>query len=433
MTRRSFRIVSNADQIHQVEALLRAEGYAFEPDLFFESAYRLSVEPKSLGHSLAAFFGYIYIQDRASMLPPLALQPPQGARVLDMCASPGSKTGQLAQMVGSTGLVLGNEPSPARLATLRRNMHTQGLLQTVTTCYSAESLPLPSASWSYIQLDPPCSGWGTVERNPKVMELWKDDKILPLIRLQRQLLTEAARLLQPGGRLVFSTCTTNAAENEEQVAFALNTLGLEPEALPKLSGFALEKPCPVPGLPAAAHSALWRVLPLEGDTQGFFVARMRKPGAAATALPGLPSALPDAERLAVESISDEILRQEALEPKLLPPGRMGIFGDSLHFVPQLALEHLPRSLRWQGLYVGKAAGLHFSPRLRLPLTGATLNLAGQEGIASLRALLQGQSLVRPKNAENKEQPKAKHVTVLWEGLTLGRLRVKGDRLLWTER
>ena len=105
--RRSFRLVCNPGQIPSVEALLSAQGFVFEPEPFSPLARRLLQEPFPLGRSLAAFWGYVYIQDRSSMLPPLALAPGEGARVLDMCASPGSKTGLLAQLVGREGLVLG--------------------------------------------------------------------------------------------------------------------------------------------------------------------------------------------------------------------------------------------------------------------------------------------------------------------------------------
>ncbi|MBO4793461.1 MAG: RsmB/NOP family class I SAM-dependent RNA methyltransferase, partial [Deltaproteobacteria bacterium] len=97
---RSFRLVCPNDEQAMVEALLEAQGFAFEPAPFLPCARRLLAEPFPLGRSLAAFFGLIYIQDRSSMLPPLALSPQKGACVLDCCASPGSKTGLLAQLVG---------------------------------------------------------------------------------------------------------------------------------------------------------------------------------------------------------------------------------------------------------------------------------------------------------------------------------------------
>lgn len=130
-------------------------------------ARRLLAEPFPLGGSLAATWGFLYIQDRSSMLPPLALAPERGACVLDCCASPGSKTGFLAQLVGPEGLVLGNEPAKPRLATLRRNLAALNLFQTVTCSWPGERLPMSDASWDRILLDPPCSGWGTTDKHPQ--------------------------------------------------------------------------------------------------------------------------------------------------------------------------------------------------------------------------------------------------------------------------
>ena len=240
--RRSFRLVCNPGQIPSVEALLSAQGFVFEPEPFSPLARRLLQEPFPLGRSLAAFWGYVYIQDRSSMLPPLALAPGEGARVLDMCASPGSKTGLLAQLVGREGLVLGNEPARPRLANLRRNLAALNLLQAVTCSWPGESLPLPDASWDAVLLDPPCSGWGTTDKNPQAIKRWQGDRLKPMLDLQRKLLTEASRLLRPGGKLVYSTCTTNVDENEGQVRFAVEGLGLEPIPLEPFPGFVFAAP-----------------------------------------------------------------------------------------------------------------------------------------------------------------------------------------------
>ena len=160
-TSRSFRLVCRCGHSSLVEDFLREQGFVFEAEDFSPLARRLLEEPFPLGASLASVFGYIYIQDRSSMLPPLALNPPPGAAVLDMCASPGSKTSLLAQLVGENGFVLANEPNPRRLATLRQNLSRLNLLQTGTCSFPGERIPIPSASWEYILLDPPCSGWGT--------------------------------------------------------------------------------------------------------------------------------------------------------------------------------------------------------------------------------------------------------------------------------
>lgn len=421
--RRSFRLACAPADEPAVEALLRAQGYAFEPDPFFAPARRLTVEPAPLGSSLAAFFGLLYIQDRASMLPPLALNPEAGSAVLDMCASPGSKTGQVAGMVGAAGLVLGNEPSPSRLSTLRRNLMVGGLTGTATCCYPGEALPLPDASWDRIQLDPPCSGWGTVERNPRVRDIWKEGQVAPLTRLQRALLTEACRLLRPGGVLVYSTCTTNDEENEAQVHFARDALGLIPEALPAVSGFTLEAP-------RQGCSGVWRLEPRLGDTQGFFVARLRKPEAAPGDTPADGAA---ANVPGYETVPDERLRAAGVDPARLP-GPVGVFNGSLHVLPRGALARFPAGLRWQGLYVGKTArngDLHLSPRLRLDGPGPVVDLEGKNGVDTLLALVQGRSMpaleLLPTASGHKQ------VLLRWKGLNLGRATLKNKRLLWSER
>lgn len=415
--RRSFRFTCSPEEIPLVEEMLRLQGFRFEDDPFFPPARRLVEGPGPLGNSLAGFFGLIYIQDRASMLPPIALNPPKGAAVLDMCSSPGSKTSQLAWLVGPHGLVLGNEPSAVRLANLRRNLHVMGLMQTATCCQSGEKLPLPDASWDFIQLDPPCSGWGTVEKNPKVMDIWKDDKVAPLIRLQKDLLREAERLLRPGGVVVYSTCTTDVEENERQVIFAREELGLELEALDDVPGFDLQPPQGCEGV--------WCLSPKMGDTQGFFVARLRKPGHSEGPVPCTD------QPVQAEVVDEGRLRQLGLDPRLVH-AEIGIFGGSLHALPVQALARLPESLHWQGLYMGKAGkngDVRLSPRVRLEGPGAHVDLEGAEGLKIISGLLQGQSLPAPDGIRKEERT----ALLRWNSLPLGRLNVKNKRLIWSER
>ncbi len=402
----------------RVAALLRAEGFDFAAEIISPWAFRLFAEPRPLGSSLAAFFGLIYIQDRSSMLPPLVLNPPPGAAVLDMCASPGSKTGLLAQLVGLPGLVLGNEPNPVRLGTLRRNLEIANLPQTVTCKAAGEELALAPDVWPQILLDPPCSGWGTVERHPKVMKLWKGDKIKPLVNVQRALLRRAAQLLQPGGRLVYSTCTTNSAENEEQTAWACEHLGLRLAAFPD---------------PADARGALvahLRIAGGEGEGQGFFVALLGKEGSKEPPLAALAEAeLQEAwwagyrERLLPRAALDSA----CIDSARLPPGEAAVFGDSLIFLPARAAGLLPAGVSWRGFPLGKFSGgtPRPSPRLRLLMHGAAdcpaLNADEPEII---RRLLSGNSL-------GLEAP-GREAGLYFQGLPLGVLRVRGGRAMWSE-
>ncbi|MBR4742038.1 MAG: RsmB/NOP family class I SAM-dependent RNA methyltransferase, partial [Desulfovibrio sp.] len=145
---RSFRIVAPQANKNSVCALLKAQDFVFCQEPFHPDCYKLKSAKIPLGRSLAAQFGYIYIQDRSSMLPCVALEPHDKTVVLDMCASPGSKTSFLAQFVGQNGLVLANEPQPTRLQTLIFNLRRLNLIQTITTSASVEQLPFPVNSFS---------------------------------------------------------------------------------------------------------------------------------------------------------------------------------------------------------------------------------------------------------------------------------------------
>lgn len=431
---RSFRLVCPPHQIPLVESLLTEQGFVFEPEEFSPFARRLLDEPFPLGRSQAAFWGLIYIQDRSSMLPPLALNPPKQSQVLDMCASPGSKTGLLAQLVGKDGLVLANEPTRPRLATLRQNLLNLNLLQVVTCSWQGEALPLPEASWHYILLDPPCSGWGTVEKNPRVTTLWRDKKIAPLIALQRTLLQEASRLLAPNGQLLYSTCTTNVAENEEQIVFALEHCGLVLEQLHPFPDFMFDDPL------LKSCSGVLRVNGKESSAQGFFLAKLRKPTDSIQATTADNKANFSANFFAETSREKPLkslkttpdfiplpqLSNFGLNPDLFPKGQIGRFGDKLHFLPDLALQNLPNTLRWQGAALGKTP----SPRLRFfdkayAQTLPHVLLLDVENVADLEALVQGRSLT-------VADLKQKEALLFWRGLPLGRLKIKNTRAIWSE-
>ncbi len=344
------------------------------------------------------------------MLPPLALNPPQGAVVLDLCASPGGKTGIAGQLVGPSGLVVANEPNPSRRATLQANILRQNLTNVAVTGYLAEQIPLADENWPFILLDAPCSGWGTEKKNPAVKKVWTLDKVAPLVNLQRQLLQKASDLLAPGGRLVYSTCTTNAQENEEQIAWAVSRCGLELEPLLPFPGFVFDE--------AALADGLLLVDDSRCQAQGFFIACLRKPGQ------------PVAIREDFCRLPGKLVELDDLFSGLPPDfgaGKGFVVNENVFFTSDLALSLLG-SLRWQGYLLGRCKRGVFSPqaRARCLLAGA----AGQEALVfdepgSIENILAGASLAC-------STPSA-HVPFYWKNLPLGWLRRKGRRCIWTGR
>jgi 16S rRNA (cytosine1407-C5)-methyltransferase len=411
---RSFRFTCSEDEIPLVEELLRAQGFTFEAEPFSPLCRRATNRPLPLGSSLAAYFGLIYIQDRSSMLPPLALAPARGSAVLDMCASPGGKTGFLAQLAGPGGFVLANELSPDRLETLRRNL-IRVSAATVATCgYPGQRLPLEGGWFDYILCDAPCSGWGTAEKNPKALTVWREDKVAPLIGLQRTLLAEAARLLAPGGRLLYSTCTTNPAENEDQTRTLLDTTELTLAPLTPPPGFCFHEP---------ARPDLAGVLRVDGEAsaaQGFYLAAFTKPGPPATAETKPP---PPAPAPAIPGQAPP-----GLDLSGLPPGVTQRFDHRLFYLPARAHEFLPPTLKFRGYQLGAYSGETFRvqarARLLLPDYSPDLGL-NAETPETLARLISGQSL---ETTLDLPRP-----GLYFRNLRLGFLTRKGPRLLWSDR
>ncbi|MEF2144119.1 MAG: RsmB/NOP family class I SAM-dependent RNA methyltransferase [Desulfovibrionaceae bacterium] len=416
-TRRSFRLVCSEAESSMVEALLQAQGFRFEPEPFHALARVLTHEPTPLGLSIASHFGRIYIQDRSSMLPPLALNPPCGATVLDMCAAPGSKTGLLARLVGRSGFVLACEPSPGRIGTLRANLRRTGAVQSATIQAASERLTLADGCLSHILLDPPCSGWGTEDKNPNVRSLWTDEKVAPLKALQRKLLERASAMLAPGGRLVYSTCTTNVEEDEAQVLWAARELGLELLPLEPVPGFVFESPA----LPDA--EGVLRVAEAS-DGQGFFVAALSKPGRAACQ----PFTGGGIEALGKPLRLDRLDASEAVHWRGLPPGTVHDFSGKAVFVHEQARRLIPEGLRWQGALIGKLNKHFFKPdahcRALLPPEPGAGALDVQQP-EDLLGLISGRALAAPAGTG--------HVPLYFRGLPLGWLARKGNRAVWSEK
>ncbi|MBQ7608010.1 MAG: RsmB/NOP family class I SAM-dependent RNA methyltransferase [Desulfovibrionaceae bacterium] len=388
---RSFRIQAEPAYAEIVRDLLLAEGFSCTSEAFSPHCFSLTSEPFPLGSSLAALFGYIYIQDRSSMLPPLALAAstdPQ-ALILDMCASPGSKTSFLAQLLPDCAIVA-NEPNPNRLATLRANLEHLGILSCVTLKSPGQDIPFPDNTFDAIQLDPPCSGWGTVAKNPKVTTIWKDTNSKSLIRLQRALLAKAARLVRPGGTILYSTCTTHDKENEEQVRFAETELPLRRVPLPPYPGFLYDE--------KEGGSGCLRVRQDE-RAQGFFLARLVKEGEAP-------------KKNATEGLSPYPgFPKGAIEQEI---GTAFFFPARTHPLRDYARIH--------GVPVGvfHAGTLNPKPSLR-PFFGAdgrkTLSLELKE----IRDLIAGKTVTTDQDI--------KRATIAWRDLPLALVTVKNGRIL----
>lgn len=218
--------------------------------------------------------GAVYLQSLSSMLPPLALAPEPGEKVLDLTAAPGSKTTQLAALMGNRGEILANELDKVRCERLRYNVETQGAgIVTVRTGPGEKVGEAWPDAFDRVLLDAPCSGEGRFLANrPVTYRGWSEREVRRCAGLQKKLLQSACRALKPGGVLVYSTCTLNLVENEQVLDWALQALPLE------MRETGLQVPGGAPafteGFDPSVGRAL-RVLPSQ-TMEGFFVAKLQK-------------------------------------------------------------------------------------------------------------------------------------------------------------
>lgn len=241
-------------------------------------AYEVVSGPGSVGKSLTHFLGDIYIQDLASMLPPLLLDPQPGETVLDLCSAPGSKTSQIAGMMRNQGVLVANDVSGKRIRALAFNLRKFGSVNTlILRLYGEQFGNQYFECFDRILVDPPCSALGTLQKSPDVLERWQASRSERYATNQTSLLTSALKALRPGGVLVYSTCTLAPEENEAVLDAALREFPIE---LDPISSYGLKTQ---PGLTEFQgrrfHPTMERairVYPHENEAEGFFIARIRK-------------------------------------------------------------------------------------------------------------------------------------------------------------
>ncbi|MDB5415673.1 MAG: rRNA cytosine-C5-methylase [Rubritepida sp.] len=167
--------------------------------------------------------GDFWAQDAAAAIPAMLLNVQPGERVADLCAAPGGKTAQLASMGAN---VVAVEREGTRMVRLRENMVR---LKLTAELVNADVIGWkPEGLFDAILLDAPCTATGTIRRHPDVPHLKRQKDVAVLAAQQRNLLAAAAKLLRPGGRMVFATCSLQAEEGEAHLAHLPEGLRLDP-------------------------------------------------------------------------------------------------------------------------------------------------------------------------------------------------------------
>lgn len=305
-----------------------------------EGGFYLSVD-STAGATVLHEAGAYYLQEPSAMLPAMVLHPQPGDRVLDLCAAPGGKSTQLAAMLQGEGLLVCNEPVPKRAQVLSRNMERMGFVNTLVVSAMPDRL---AQRWpdgfDAIQVDAPCSGEGMFRRHPETRAEWSPESPAGCARRQAEILDNAAKMVRPGGRMVYSTCTLNPVENEDTLtAFCQR----HPEF--SLRGFSL------PG--AEAPEGMLTCYPHRMHGEGHFVALLVRAGEGASELPA-DASLPRPSRE----------QQAALKAFQTGSGRpqtaTHVLGETLVYCPECPDVRGLKVLR-AGLHLGQLKGKIFAP------------------------------------------------------------------------
>lgn len=204
-----------------------------------KNGWEIPVESEA-GRTIQHEAGAFYLQEPSAMVPAAVLNAQPGEKILDLCAAPGGKSTHIGSAMKGEGLLICNEPVRKRADILSRNIERMGIPNAIVTCSYPETLARRwQEGFDGVLVDAPCSGEGMFRRHPETREEWSKEKAAGCAVRQQEILDAAARNVRPGGRLVYSTCTWNPAENEENVRKFLEMhpdFRLEPFSLPGING-----------------------------------------------------------------------------------------------------------------------------------------------------------------------------------------------------
>ena len=290
--------------------------------------------------------GVYYLQEASAMAPVTLLDPQPGERICDLCAAPGGKTTQIAGRMGGEGFLLCNEWSPKRAKILSRNIERMAVANALVTNEHPERLAerLPGF-FDRVLVDAPCSGEGMFRKEEAAVTDWSQETVEMCARRQAEILHSAAKLVRPGGRLVYSTCTFAPEEDEGAVAAFL---AAHPEFTPEIVG--------APWFQSVENGG-HRMWPHKLLGEGHFAAVLRKADGEAEDIPFL-----NGEKLPKEWTA--FAKELGIR---LPEGKAVLFGQTLYWVPEQMPDIKKLKVMRPGLELGEIKKGRFEPAHALAL------------------------------------------------------------------
>ncbi len=284
--RKSFRInLNKVSNPIEFKKKLEKKDLKLKEIAWCKNSYFLEYNENSrsdLGNLFEHFLGKIYVQEASSMTPPEVLDIPEeidnNFMVLDMAASPGSKTTQIADKMKNKGILVANELDYSRLGPLKINLERSGFSNIVITNSDGGRID-GEEIFDRVLLDAPCSGSGVIRKSPGTILRYNPKKLKGMQNLQLRLLKRALDLLKTGGIMTYSTCSLDPEENELCIKkfLEMNTNAKLMEI--NLNGLILKnKLSSFQGIeiPKEISEKTIRIWPQDNDTNGFYLAKIQK-------------------------------------------------------------------------------------------------------------------------------------------------------------
>ncbi|MCI8663166.1 MAG: RNA methyltransferase [Hungatella sp.] len=337
-----------------------------------EEGYYYDMETRPGNHSFHEA-GVFYIQEPSAMAVAELLKPEPGERVLDLCAAPGGKTTQIGGKLLGRGFLLSNEIHPARAKILSQNVERMGIVNTVVTNEDPETLALRFPCFFHkIVVDAPCSGEGMFRKEEEASKQWSPENVAMCARRQAEILDQAAIMLKPGGRMIYSTCTFSPEENERNIE----------KFLERNRDFSIEHGARPEGLSCGraewsetglkALTDTFRIWPHVAEGEGHYLAVLKKDGDAkdfSLKKSSRPAYVKDRQvKEAWRTFAEETFTREghrAFGEDAL--NHMVLFGDQLYLIPKEMPDLKGLKVLRPGLHLGTLKKNRFEPSHALAL------------------------------------------------------------------
>ncbi len=210
----SIRVNTLKIKINELKERLEHKGFELEPIECVSYGFKVLNVPLNLGSLHEFLQGYYYLQNVASMLPAIILDPSPEDIVIDMCAAPGSKATQLAQIMNNKGTLILIDKNKKRIPSLEINLRRMAISNSIVLNFNSINLEKLKIKADKILLDAPCTGEGLIRQDLSRKKSKKLEDIQKMASIQRKLLLAGLNALKPKGKLLYSTCSIGPEENE---------------------------------------------------------------------------------------------------------------------------------------------------------------------------------------------------------------------------